>query len=278
MLYKAQHSPNKPAGAVLLTPALREELWLVTVLSPCFYRESASSFHTAATFDASGVSRAGNGGYGVALRRGLSPLVAAEFATAVDQRFGKLPAFLEPEPGVVPVDRSLLPEHSKAAVAASKFLSFDWQASTTVAGSDKPLKPTWRAAIHGEFHVAPRHVDVAEAVAGGMAARRLSASVGARGHSLTIGGDNTASLNALRKGRSSVRDLNAVCRRVACTAFITKTSVNWFWLPSLSNPADGPSRWWYDSKQRLVARLQEVSYKVAGYMRRGRLFNKVKGL
>ena len=115
--------------------------------------------------------------------------------------------------------------------------------------------------------------------------RRLVIGVGCRCLSignlsacLAIGGDNTASLNALRKGRSSVRDINAVCRRVACIAFITKTSVNWFWLPSLSNPADGPSRWWYDSKQRLAARLQEVSYKVAGYMRQGRLFNKVEGL
>lgn len=277
MLYKALNSPNKPPGAVLLTPALREELWLVTALSPCFYHESASPFHTAATFDASGVSRVGNGGYGVALRRGLSPLVAAEFATAVDQRFGKLPAFLEPEPGMVPVDRSRLPEHFKSATAASKFLRFDWQASPAD-HTYTPIKPTWRAAIHGEFHVAPRHVDVAEAVAGGMAARRLSASVGARGHCLTIGGDNTASLNALRKGRSSVRDINAVCRRVACTSFITNTSVNWFWMPSLSNPADGPSRWWYDSKKRLAARLQEVGYKVAGYMRRGRFSNKVEGL
>jgi hypothetical protein len=246
VVYKALHSPNRPAGRVALTEALREEFLAASLLSPSFVGRTTEAFSTAAVFDASGESRVGNGGYGVALRRGLSPLVAAELSTVVGTEGGKLPHFREPERGVVPPDRLSDPEHVASARAASKFLEFDWEAK----------EASWTPAIHGEFKVAPRHVNIAEAVTGGITLERLCQEPGARGRRLYIGGDNTASLHCFRRGRSSTQDLNAVCRRNFCLSFFYDVTISWFWVPSASNPADGPSRWWYRALELRAAAMQ----------------------
>jgi hypothetical protein len=246
VVYKALHSPNRPPGRVLLTEALREEFLIASLLTPTFVGRTNEAFATAAVFDASGKSHRGNGGFGVALRRGLSPMVAAEFSTVVGTEGGKLPHFREPERGVVPPDRCAAPDHVGPAAAASRFLSFDWEGK----------RATWTPAVHGEFKVAPRHVNVAEAVTGGIALERLCREPGARGRRLYIGGDNTASLHCFRRGRSSTKDLNAVCRRNFCLSFYHEVVASWFWVPSESNPADGPSRWWYRAMELEAAARQ----------------------
>jgi hypothetical protein len=246
VVFKALHSPNRPAGRVLLSSALREEFLALSLLAPVFVRRTVDVCSTAAVFDASGKARHGNGGYGVALRTGLSPIVAAEFSTVFGTEGGKLPHFREPAAGFPPLDRTASFHHRESSAAASAFLSFDWQSRTA----------TWQAAVFGEFKSAPRHVNVAEAVSGGMAFRRLCSDRRSRGLRVYIGGDNTASLHCFRRGRSSTSDINAVCRRVFLLGFIYDVSASWFWVPSASNPSDGPSRWWYKAKELWAAGRQ----------------------
>ena len=247
--YRARHSPNKPVGRTLLTPGLREELWLAAVMSPCFVRRTLPVHDTLTVFDASGRNRHGNGGYGVAQRRGLTSRLATEFCTAVGTaaQDGALPVFDEPAPGVPPLARAAHPDHNVAASLCSAFLRCDWDHSRAPRGSKR--RNPWRAVVQGEFKTPPRHVNVAEASAGALAATRSSAPPRAAGHVLVVGGDSKAALRALRKGRSSKRDINDACRRVAVRAFVRGVAFRWFYLPSKSNPADGPSRWWLDVKQ-----------------------------
>ena len=54
--------------------------------------------------------------------------------------------------------------------------------------------------------------------------------------------DNQTLLGALRKGRSSKRSLNKICRRVAALCTGGQVRLELFYVKSESNPADGPSR------------------------------------
>ena len=56
-------------------------------------------------------------------------------------------------------------------------------------------------------------------------------------------GDNQPCLGALAKGRSSIWDLNVICRKAAAVCIATGMVPFWLWLASEDNPADGPSRW-----------------------------------
>lgn len=53
--------------------------------------------------------------------------------------------------------------------------------------------------------------------------------------------DSAALCGALRKGRSSSRRLNSVCRQVKCVLLIGNFEMFFPWAPSKRNPADGPS-------------------------------------
>ena len=246
VVYKALHSPNKPVGHTYLTPALREELWLAAMLSPCLVQRTAPTFDKLTLFDACGANAHGNGGFGVAQRGGLSALHHAEFTTVIGVADGHLPCFNEPTPGVSPVERALLADHNGPALLCSRLLRFDWDQTHAT----RRRRTAWKALIQGEFVTPPRHINVAEAVAGRMAAIRSSGVPGARGHNVLIGGDNKSALHALRKGRSSTRDINNICRQVACRAFVRDVTFSWFWVPSASNSSDGPSRWWIDVKKK----------------------------
>jgi hypothetical protein len=54
--------------------------------------------------------------------------------------------------------------------------------------------------------------------------------------------DSTAVLGCLIKGRSSCQRLNHLCRRICALLTVCNVIPIWLWVPSESNPADGPSR------------------------------------
>ena len=54
--------------------------------------------------------------------------------------------------------------------------------------------------------------------------------------------DNQALLGALRKGRSSVKSMNNIRRRVACLLLVANLETVLYYVKSELNPADGPSR------------------------------------
>jgi hypothetical protein len=231
VVYKALHSPNRPEGLVILTPRLRKELWLAAALLPLAEEHSAPFHDTLTLFDASGKSSRGNGGFGVAYKRGVTEAMATELTTSIETECGRLPLFKVLPGHVVPAARA----HSASARAASAFLAFDWET---------PGAAGWRAARHGEFRVPLRHVTVGEIVTGGMALRSAARAKGAFATLLPIGGDNQPSLSALMKGRSSIRDMNRVCRIVGARSIFYGVRAKWFWVPSKANSSDGPSRWW----------------------------------
>jgi len=239
--YKAPHSPNRPPGKVRLTPALVRELWLCAGLLPL--AESTSSLFTACltTFDASGKSSRGNGGYGVAYKTGLTQAVATELTTVVGRAFGRLPVFKVQPGGAAPRDRLERPRHARTARRAARFLQFSWSPGS---------RTGWKAARAGRFKTAPRIVTVAEAYAGGMGFSTALQHVDAGHRIMCIGGDNMPADSALIKGRSSVVDLNKVCRFVAARSLFHDVEARWWWMPSKANPSDGPSRWWMVPRAR----------------------------
>jgi len=54
--------------------------------------------------------------------------------------------------------------------------------------------------------------------------------------------DNTTLMGALRKGRSPSTVLNKICRKVAGLVLAGNLYVDYFYVRSEYNPADGPSR------------------------------------
>lgn len=54
--------------------------------------------------------------------------------------------------------------------------------------------------------------------------------------------DSAAMLGALVKGRSSSKQINARCRKVAVCSFCGGHDPFYVWVPSDDNPADAPSR------------------------------------
>lgn len=275
VVYKARDSPNRPRMKVLLTEALREELWMAAVLSPLYFSETREYADVVATYDASGRNAHGEGGYGMAYRTGVPRSVAAELATSVGGLLGRTSAFEAPQPGVPPPDRLCRPLLVSTVKQASMLLAHAWsrRARDSKTRTSEPLRTrdtalTWRAALHGEFNMAPRCIALAEIVTGVMTAKWLSHRPGAAGLRFVVGGDNTVATVALHKGRSSTRDLNLMCRRVACIAFVGDVAFTWFWLPSASNPADGPSRWWLESKwRRQRRRLTSPAYQGGMWVR-----------
>jgi integrase len=246
--YRARHSPNRPPKRILLTPALREELLMASWAMPLLWASSTKDAQLLTMYDASGTNARGNGGFGVCSRAGLHPRTAAELMMAMGGQHGPLAAFAEPEPGRPPANRAHTEPHREAALAASQLLKFDWEARSG----------PWVAAQRGEFRTAPPHINVAEAVTGilagrhasTLAARTLSTGASLVGVRLVVGGDNTVACTVLTKGRSSTVALNNQCRRAAVYSFVRRCRFGWFWVPSATNPADGPSRWWTTGERR----------------------------
>jgi integrase len=256
--YRARHSPNRPAAGIVLTDSLREELlmgsWAMTLLRATSSRDDGEL----TMYDASGArGDGGRGGFGVCHRGGMTELQAAELMMAMGGQHGPLAAFLEPAPGVAPLDRQYAPDHQAAAQSASQLLRFDWEAKSG----------PWRPDERGQFKKAPPHINVGEAVTGVLAGRRASAGHAGgtlTGRRLLVGGDNAVACTCLTKGRSSSAAINFQCRRAAVTSFVRRVDFGWFWIPSKSNPADGPSRWWLDGRRRTRAgRLRHTKKRAA---------------
>jgi len=246
LCYKAAHSPNRPPGQVRLVRALVRELWVMAGLLPL--AESTSSYFTdvLTTFDASGKSKLGNGGYGVAYKSGLTQETAVELTSVVRRDFGRLPVFKVQPTGAAPLDRLAQPRHKAPATRAARFLQCSWTPGSATG---------WKAARSGRFKTAPRIVTVAESYAGNMAFESAMRHTDAGHRLMCIGGDNMAADLSLVKGRSSKVDLNRVCSRVAARSLLYDVEARWWWMPSKANPSDGPSRWWCDSRPRRTAVL-----------------------
>jgi hypothetical protein len=261
VVYDALDSPNRPDGFLWLTKPLRRELWRKAALLPLAETITRDLDTTLLTFDASGTNAHGNGGYGVAVKPGLTQEMATELITVIETGCGRLPMFPILPGGLVPVLRDAHPMHRIPAKAATDFLSFSWRHGNTT---------NWRSLRSGTFKLPPRIVMLAESFAGSLAfqhgARKVTKDVrSAADHDsaisdapapiLIMGGDNQGASGSLNKGRSSARDLNAVCRVVAARALYYDVQAAQFWLPSKANPADGPSRWWEEraARQRPVS-------------------------
>lgn len=54
--------------------------------------------------------------------------------------------------------------------------------------------------------------------------------------------DNTTTLGAVAKGRSSSWVLNKLCRRISAVSLLSNIAVIGHWVPSTLNPADPASR------------------------------------
>jgi hypothetical protein len=246
--YRERHASGRGTGPLWLSPAIREQLGLAADIYPFLESLSRPDADTMLVFDASGANAVGRGGYGVVSRAGVTTALSAEILGSTlgeplrcaypggprpraDQRrrrrVGTLPTYRITGNGSPPAD-------TPAARAATDFLVQDW---------DDP-DPEWTVEAEGEFRADPGHINVAEAEAGAMTVRAAIAKPRMSGRRVIIGGDNTASLHAFHKGRSSSWRVNAVCRRVAAMCYVADVYVAWFWLPSKANPADHPSRLW----------------------------------
>ena len=241
VIYAARHSKHRPAGGVYLSPDLRQELWLSAMLSPCYVSETTTISKKLTTYDASGKTAQHNGGFGVAFRYGLDPLTASELMTTKKGQLGRLSGYAEPSPGQIPLDRGKTAASRIACVRASQLLRFNWE---------QP-KGAWIASHRGCFKISPAYIAIGESGTGLLAARGTSKRVSAntKENLFLLGGDNTVACTCFDKGRSSTRALNVFGRRMAVTEFVRGVYFAHFWLPSKSNPSDGPSRWFYEDKR-----------------------------
>ena len=107
------------------------------------------------------------------------------------------------------------PADTPEARSATDFLLQDWEVP----------HPCWTVEAAGEFRTDPGHINFGEAEAGAMTLRVAITKHDVSHCRVLIGGDNTASLHAFHKGRSSSWRLNAVCRRVAAMCFVADVSV-----------------------------------------------------
>lgn len=225
-LYRRRHDPAREPGLVWLCPKVRCELKLAVALSCFFETMSLPLSSKVAIFDASGSNSSNFGGFGVVSRGGLTAEIATEILGS-SRGHGSTPL-----PSYRISDDLRPPSSSPAAARATSFLL-----------QDKSRRfPAWRVVRAGEFRRDPGHINCGEATTGGMAASFLCGARGTRGHSVLVGGDNTASLCCLRKGRSGSRRINGVCGRVAVYSLLCSIHFIWFWIPSKANPADEPSR------------------------------------
>lgn len=220
---------------VWLSPRLRRELRLLTMISPTLSSLTRPYSDTVFLFDASGRSDLGWGGYGVVRRSGLDAELAAEITEAV--RGTATPSTRPPTalPCFVIGDDFEPPSASRRSRAVTDFLLQDWEVRF----------PDWRVVAHGAFRSDPGPINCAEAATGALAAAIAARARSARGRRVLIGGDNLASLHAFHKGRSSSWRLNRACQKVAARCYFGGFDVKWFYVPSKANAADQPSRRWY---------------------------------
>ena len=107
----------------------------------------------------------------------------------------------------------------------------------------------WRTIVSSPWQQ-PEHINVFE-VRAALTAVRWSLSLpssiqqynsGWYGHRLLLCSDSSSALGSINKGRSSSHSLLRPLRTIAALLLASGLQLSVVWLPSASNPADGPSR------------------------------------
>jgi hypothetical protein len=99
----------------------------------------------------------------------------------------------------------------------------------------------WKTVIAHKWDYQSR-IDILEGEAVLLGLKWLLRDSGHRGRRVVFLVDNMALLGALKKGRSPSKRLNRVCRRVAAHVLGGDLYVDYYYVRSADNPADGPSR------------------------------------
>jgi hypothetical protein len=86
------------------------------------------------------------------------------------------------------------------------------------------------------------HNNILEARAGLSSAALVVQQPSAWGSRVLLISDSQVTIGAFAKGRSSVKVLNMLCRRVAAIAFACRVKFHWRYIRTHRNHADGPSR------------------------------------
>ena len=100
----------------------------------------------------------------------------------------------------------------------------------------------WVTVVATTWQFQEDNINLLEAQAVLLAIRWLVETRQVIGHRQCLLVDNSAVLGALIKGRSSVKRMNHLCRRIAALLLGAGIMPYWVWVPSELNPADGPSR------------------------------------
>ena len=213
-------SPNKVIG---MGKSLCDELDTVAGLAPVMCARLSPWCDRVSAFDAS------SNGFGVAFKKHCPKGALLELIAKVEPH-GRWSSFSTDEhcqPAGVRVARPFADE-------AATFLQCDWDSDAN----------GWRASRSGPWLYSPRHIQIKELLAGEMVVSGLAtlSGVAHRLRNLAIG-DNQPCIGALAKGRSSIPDMNRICRRVAALCVFSCMRMRWVWVRSESNPGDGPSRW-----------------------------------
>ena len=212
---------------VFVSDSVCKELHMASSLAPFMVAESAPLCATVGAFDAS------NSGYGVAYRESAPENVLLEFSSN-RERHGNWHSFSVDEDGLPLSERLTGRVRPEPALVAADFLTCDWHSD----GCE------WKVARAGVWRSAPRHITKGEALAAEMLLRWYASQPQVAHGRVCLGlGDNQPCLGGLAKGRSSARDLNLICRRVAAWSMCAAIRMCWLWIRSSANPADGPSRW-----------------------------------
>ena len=211
-------------GLVAMSEAHCAELETAVALAPMMFARLAPRCTTVVAFDASSI------GYGVAYRRDCPADVLRELMTKVECH-GAWTAFSTNDCGDVAPSRLADRAAGHGAFAASRWFNSPWSPPSS-----------WKVARSGRWISRPRHITIGEALAGYMALRWLAATRRGRGRTSIIFGDNRPCIGAFAKGRSSVVDLNHVCRKACALQVSCDLFAFWAWLRSEANPADMPSR------------------------------------
>ena len=106
-----------------------------------------------------------------------------------------------------------------------------------------PAHRKWKTIISTPWHH-DEHINALELRAALLAMRWLSRRRSSHNCRIIILIDSAVSFFSLRKGRTSSNDICYPLRKIAALSLACSITLLPVWIPSLSNPADAPSRKW----------------------------------